>query len=364
MASKRRRGESWEYTIKRAGVLDKPLTLTFRSEVEGDEYCRKLEGLLDRGIVPTEHRPKTRVVTLEDLIDRYMHEVAVPGKDTMMLTTVRKEVGSASILALDANWVDDWISSMKREKRHAPATIRAKVGALARCCDWGMRKKIVVLPDHPLRTLREGYASYTKADAAFVEPRSDEERDRRLEPGEEGRIRVVLAKGVLERTQRPYTVPHIESVRAIFDLALETAMRLREMYTLTIDQVNLNHRVVFLDKTKNGDSRQVPLSSVATRILSAQTTDKTGGVFPWLEMRRGSLELTSNYLSKLFADIFKQARCPDLHFHDLRHEAVSRLFERTTLSVEEIMKISGHRTHRMVMRYLKLRSSDLVAKLW
>ena len=73
---------------------------------------------------------------------------------------------------------------------------------------------------------------------------------------------------------------------------------------------------------------------------------------------------TSNYLSKLFADVFEAAGCPDLHFHDLRHEATSRLFERTNLAAEKIMKITGHRDHRMFMRYLKLRESDLAKDLW
>lgn len=61
---------------------------------------------------------------------------------------------------------------------------------------------------------------------------------------------------------------------------------------------------------------------------------------------------------------FEAAGCGDLHFHDLRHEATSRLFERTNLSGEAIMKITGHRSHAMVMRYLSLRASELAASLW
>lgn len=54
MATKRRRGESWQYTIKRAGLLPQPVCLSFGSEAEGDEYVRRLEALLDRGVVPEE----------------------------------------------------------------------------------------------------------------------------------------------------------------------------------------------------------------------------------------------------------------------------------------------------------------------
>jgi integrase len=140
-------------------------------------------------------------------------------------------------------------------------------------------------------------------------------------------------------------------------------MRLSEMYTLTADRIDLRGRTVFLDKTKNGDSRAVPLSSLAVRLLLGYQ-DRTGLLFPWFEIHRHNRKLTSNYLSKLFSEVFEAAGCGDLRFHDLRHEAVSRLFERTNLMAEEIMKVVGHKTHRMVMRYLKLRPSDLADRLW
>ena len=354
MAYKRQRGDSWEYTVKRAGVLERPLTLTFASEADGDAYCARLETLLDRGILPEEYRPETRVLTIGDLVRRYEREVVLPAKDSEVLRTVVKAVGDLPTSVLTANWVDDWIASMKRHDHLAPATIRAKVGALARACDWGMRKKLVTLPDHPLRTLRDGYAQYTAADAAYVTPREDIERERRLEPGEHERIVAVLASGQI--AGKP--VPHADELLRLYQLLPETAMRLRELYTVTPDQVDLAARAVFLSKTKNGDSRSVPLSSVAVQLFAGFAG------FPWLAMHRGNLKLTSNYLSKLLITAFEQAGCDDLRVHDLRHEATSRLFERTTLSAEQVMKITGHKSHRMMMRYLKLRPSELAARLW
>ena len=73
------------------------------------------------------------------------------------------------------------------------------------------------------------------------------ERDRRLEETEEGAIRSVLTD---------------KNERLLFDMALETAMRMREMFTLTVGQIDLKQRTIFLDKTKNGSKRQVPISSV------------------------------------------------------------------------------------------------------
>lgn len=368
MASKRQRGEVWEYTFKRAGVLDKPLYLTFSTEEEGDLYAKRLEALLDAGIVPTEHQAQISIRTIKDLVQLYERDHSgLTGKDRGALNTVVKSEGNTPLHSLDATWVDNWISRMKREDKIAPATIRAKVGALARCTDWGMRKKLLMMPDHPLRTLPDGYAQYTQLDEALAgEKRQDIERDRRLEPGEHEKILGVLGSGVLPRKQRPLVLTHGASLRCFYVLAVESAMRMREMFTLSTDQVDLSKRTVFLDKTKNGDKRQVPLSSVAVATLKEYLPTTQGRVFPWWDgdTRDVSLDRTSDYLSKLWGSIFETAGCVDLKFHDLRHEATARLFEKTSLSETEIMKITGHKTQRMMMRYANLRGSDLASKLW
>jgi len=379
MAGKRKRPNGWEYVIKRAGVLEKPIYLTFESEVEGDAYVKKIEALLDRGIVPGEFKPASRIVTILDLVREYEREAHPSAKDRGALGTIIESAGGTRLSSINAHWVDEWISSMKRLDKLVPGTIRSKVGALARATDWGMRKGFLSMPDHPLRTLPDGYAQYTKTDAALAgEAKIDGERDRRLEPGEYERILKVIDDGVLWRNQRPLKLEHVPALRFLFVLAVESAMRLREMYTLTTDQVDLSKRTVFLDKTKNGDKRQVPLSSVAVAGFKEylERRDLPAGippehVFPWWDGdgSERALRTVTNSVSKLFRStrspgIFDVAGCVDLHFHDLRHEAVSRLFERTSLSEAQIMKISGHKSHRMMMRYANLRGSDLAEQLW
>lgn len=376
MAMKRQRGDHWEYTFKRAGVLEKPIYLTFSTEAEGDEYARKLEALLDRGIVPSEHQSSSRVLTIAELVRQYLREAHISDKDANILVALAKPgaLGKVSLAGVDANWVDGWIADMKRVNKLAPATIRSKVGALARCTDWGMRKKLLLMPDHPLRTLRDGYAQYTELDGSLAKvTRVDVERDRRLEKGEYEKILATIDAGVLPRVQRPLVLAYKAALGCMVTLAVETAMRMREMYTLTTDQVDLPRRTVFLDKTKNGDKRQVPLSSVALATLMGYLEAReipeghpADALFPWWDgtAHAASLARLSDFLSKQFIGIFEASGCVDLKFHDLRHEATSRLFERTTLSDTQIMKITGHKTQRMLMRYSNLRASDLADKLW
>lgn len=364
---------TWQYVFKKKGVLDKPLYLTFSTEAEGDEYAAKLEALLSRGIVPLEHQKTEQVLTIADLIGDYEREAHPSPKDIASLKTIVPIHGTVHLTEINAAWVDHWIAQMKRIDKVAPTTIHAKVGALARATDWGMRKGFLTMPDHALRSLPNGYAQYTKADAAVAGVlRKDNERDRRLEPGEWEKILGVIAAGVLPRTQRPLMLEGRRdkvALKCIAVLAIETAMRMREMFTLRWSQVDLAQKTVFLDKTKNGDKRQVPLSSVALAELRAfqpADIDPANLVFPFLQGEESAKKLndTTDFLSRLFVDIFEQAGAKGLLFHDLRHEATSRLFERTKLSETQIMKITGHKSHRMLMRYANLRGSTLADDLW
>lgn len=371
---KRQRGSTWVYTFKKSGVLAKPLHLTFESEKEGDAYAKRLQAQLDRGIVPDMHLAPATVRTITDLVRHYARDAHLKQKDAGIIETVVKARGSTMVDAITAAWCDDWINEMKREHKFAPATIRAKIGCAARCIDWGMRRGFVNLIVNPLRQLPESYSQYTKLDASLAGgKRVDIERDRRLEPGEHEKILAVIEGGVLARKDRPYVLRYKVAIKSMYLLALETAMRLREMYTLTLDQVQLDKRTVFLEKTKNGDKRQVPMSTVAVKVLQdylaareIPETHPDNILFPWWNGQEdhGTLVKMSDYISKFYRGIFEQAGAHDLKFHDLRHEAVSRLFERTALSETEIMKISGHKAHRMIMRYANLRGSDLASKLW
>ena len=381
MPTKRRLSSgSIQYVIKRAGVLDKPLYLTYRpeQEAEGDEHAARIEAMLDRGIMPMEVQATASVYCIEQLVQAYEQDAHPSPKDRSALGPIVREHGRTPLTAINVDWVDAWISSMKRIDKLAPASIRARVGALARCADWGVRKKHLILPDTPLRNLPDGYAQYTKTDEAEAGvKRTDVERDRRLEPGEHERILAAIDAGVLPRKHRPLVIEHKPAVRTLYTLALESAMRLREMYSLTVDQVSLAQRTIFLEKTKNGDKRQVPLSSVAMQVLRAYMEQEReippghqqGLLFPWWDGDEGSLQEVSDRLSKLFHNprspgIFDVAGCKDLKFHDLRHEATSRLFERTKLSETQIMKITGHRSQKMLMRYANLRGSNLAESLW
>lgn len=149
-------------------------------------------------------------------------------------------------------------------------------------------------------------------------PRVDDRRERRLQAGEWQRL--------MQACDRDRN----KLLRPLLVLAVETAMRRGELLAMEWRYVDLQRCTVLLPKTKNGHARTVPLSGDC--------------------VRQG------------FERLRKRACIDDLRFHDLRHEAVSRLVERG-LTLIEVQQVSGHRTLQMLHRYVHLQAADIVAKL-
>lgn len=140
---------------------------------------------------------------------------------------------------------------------------------------------------------------------------------------------------------------------AVIRWALATAMRRSEIATMRWEHVNIQQRSAYLPETKNGTARTVPLSREAAAIIKSLPRRLDGLVFG----------ISANAISLAWKRTVAAAGIDGLHFHDLRHEAISRLFERTDLDAMEIARISGHRTLAMLSRYTHLRAHHLADRL-
>lgn len=146
---------------------------------------------------------------------------------------------------------------------------------------------------------------------------------------------------------------HLEGeLNHYFHLAIETAMRRGELLNLEWKNVHLQQSKALLFDTKNGDSRSVPLSSKARAILAELKNNNGGRVFT----------ITESQLRKGWESATSAAGISDLHIHDLRHEATSRLFEKG-LNVIEVASITGHKSLAMLKRYTHLCPTNLAQKL-
>lgn len=172
-------------------------------------------------------------------------------------------------------------------------------------------------------------------------PKSAPGRDRRLTAREE---RLIL------RYCHNHSNPQLYSI-VVF--ALETACRQGEILKLQWEHINLKGRIAHLPETKNGSKRDIPLSIKARDALIRLGAQTKGPVFTY---RPAGLKSNWRYMVESLG-------IEDLHFHDLRHEAVSRLMELGTLDLMEVAAISGHRSLQMLKRYTHLKAQKLVRKL-
>lgn len=168
-------------------------------------------------------------------------------------------------------------------------------------------------------------------------PKAGRGRDRRLKDGE-----LDLLIDALELTW---------GIQSIVLLAIETGMRRSEILSLKWSNIYLEERYLILPDTKNGDTRAVPLSSMAIEIINSleRTSDNLFFIKP-------------SAVTRAFKRACVRAGLDNLRFHDLRHEATSRFFE-LGLNTMEVSTITGHKTLSMLKRYTHLKVKDLALKL-
>lgn len=136
----------------------------------------------------------------------------------------------------------------------------------------------------------------------------------------------------------------------VFQLALETAMRLGEIAKLRWDDVDLKRRFVLCKDTKNGDDRKVPLSSRAVELLESlpRSGDKC-------------FSKSAGYMGNRFVIYRRRAGVEGLTFHDTRHEALTRLSQK--MGVLDLARVAGHRDLKSLMTYYNPTVEELAARL-
>ena len=127
------------------------------------------------------------------------------------------------------------------------------------------------------------------------------------------------------------------------------------MLSLEWDDVDTSEGLISLSQTKSGYPRQIPITRRAMavmRALRARNDASEGRLLP----------MTTNALRLGFQRLRKRAGLDHIRFHDLRHEAVSRLFEKG-LTPPEVASVSGHRTLSQLMRYSHADLNAVVDKM-
>ena len=140
-------------------------------------------------------------------------------------------------------------------------------------------------------------------------------------------------------------------LKPAIDIALGTAMRQSEILSLSWENVCLERRLIRVTHTKNDANRTIPMMNDVFNIFNSLKSD-----------HKTVLQVDSSPFRQSWPRLTKRAGIEDLHFHDLRHEAISRFFE-IGLTPPEVASISGHKTLLQLMRYSHANKSLVAAKL-
>lgn len=381
MASIQKRGDKYQVRIVHK-LLPKPLFVTLDNELAATTYAEHIEQLLDRGIVPSELLEDSRRrlgKRLDELIRAYKTSVSVAPTDVATLELLEREVGGSRTSDVSARWADEWVRQMKVKQHMAPGTLRKRVGALARVIDWHIRATIKegeMQPANPLRMMPRGYSQYTPSEAAELakvdkKPKRDKARDRRLDAGEEARIRAALAGE--KRDDRERALQADPAFVLLFDLIVNTGLRMSEAFKLRVDQVDHERGVLRVEGSKGERGRikprVVPLVLSLRPVLASWCKGRVGLVFPFWTGSEEDLRRASNRLSNRFAVLFDYAKVENFTEHDLRHEATCRWVTmrdkvgRWMWSEIEVCKIMGWTDPKMFLRYASLRGEDLADRM-
>jgi integrase len=290
------------------------------------------------------NRASSSRLSIEAALDRYRVEVTptkrptTQSREVRRIRVVQQALGKYSLMSLTPEAISNYRDKRLREGKSAN-TVRLELALLSNLYNIAMREWRLGIPSNPVAMVRK--------------PAPGPGRDRRLCGDEEERLLAAC-----DAMRNPM-------VGWIVRLAIFTGMRRGELLGIHCSQVNLDRRTITLTETKNGSARTVPLIKKAVRVLEAalanpfRPTDTDLLFFgePGRDGKRRPFAVESAWYIAL-----EKAGIEGLRFHDLRHEAVSRLVE-AGLGDQEVAAISGHKSMQMLRRYTHLRSEDLVQRL-
>jgi integrase len=335
MATITKRGDSqWQMKIRRKGFP--AISKTFDTSGEAEAEATILESEMIRGVFVD--RSEAEGTTLFSALERYEREVSKAKKgyeqEKWRIKSWKADPlakrSLASLRGADfSKWRDD------RLKVASPATVRLDLALISHlfsysATEWGIN---VI---NPVKSIRM--------------PKIDNARERRFVGTEDKYLLYALIESGAGTRSNNWIHPMVI-------LAIETAMRQSELLSLEWDKVfidkgYLRARGVNGRATKNEDQyRDIPLSLLAKDILKAIPGGTGSSVFP----------TTQSAVKQVFQRACVRAGIDDFHFHDLRHEATSRLAEK--LQLHELMKVTGHKDTRMLARYYHPKAEDLAKKL-
>ena len=316
MAHIHRSGKGWRAEVQKKGVR-KSRTFNLKSEASAwaAEQETEIASQASAGL-------STDTRTFHALLDRFIKTECPKrkGGDTeeKRLGYLKKQIEDLPLKQVNQTVLAEWRD--KRLKTVKGSTVRREMTLLGALFDVAVRE----------------WRLYKESPLKDVSKPPDEPARTRLIKQDE--IDAVVAQ-LNYRDDLP-VVQEKQKIAVMFLIAIETGMRAGE-----IQRAIITGRVAHLGKTKNGDARDVPLSTRAVELYGKLGSKKVNGKTRDTEFRRSR----------------KEAGLSGFTFHDSRAVALTRLSKK--LDVLELARMIGHRSPQSLMTYYRQSAEDTAAKL-
>lgn len=333
------------YIVQIRVAGSKSITKLFYDHVQARQFAdqeeRRIREQVKRFHIPDPAKFYKEKFT--DVIDLYLAEATRSKKHIATLAIVKRHIGTVSMGELRTTWVKGYVEKLKKQQTYRgtpyePATIAVHLSVMATVYKWRTEEYDLDLVRLPFSSKHLGKGW-------------DKHRERRLDAKEEEALISVIQS---MRTAKQW--------QALLTFALETAARQQELIYATWSEISHGGKlwVIPATHTKTKKTRRVPLTDRAIAaldlVLDSKTVEPSERIFSFLS--------NPSSACSAFRKIARQAALKDFRFHDLRHEAISRMvLYWTQYNVFEIMQIVGHSSTEMLNRYANLRGEELVQKM-
>jgi integrase len=334
---------SWRVQVRHKGRY---VSESFQRREDARRWATDIEGRIDRGELATSARARG-VTTFADLIDLHVADMSdvgkAPGrsKDATLLM-LKRELGKLKMTQLDRELIVQF--GRKRAAQGAgPVTLSMDVGAIRLVLSHaaavhGLPVSIEQVDLGRIALKRLGLVGKSNP------------RDRRPTDDE-------LAKLVAHFDDNPR---QLIPMGRIIKFAVATAMRQEEICRVTWSDLNERTKMLTIrdrkdPREKKGNDQRIPLLAVtgydAMALIEEQRAIRSNAddrIFP----------CNHKSVSNVFTRACQALRIEDLHFHDLRHEGASRLFE-AGFAIHQVSLVTGHKDWKMLRRYTHLKPESL-----
>jgi integrase len=314
--------------IRKKGI--KPICRTFKTREAADKFKLRAEAAIDAGIPVRASKGPTighAISAYRDLRESGSRPISPKSNETYMLAHLDRDLGDVDVSALTPQRLAQY-AKRRQQDGAGKYTVNMEVSKL------GTVLKYAAI------SLNQQWGDPVGAARPLLDHLgligAGQSRDRRPSADELKRLRRKLAPLMVD----------------IVDFAILTCMRRGEIVNLKWSDIDSKKKLILVRDRKHprkklGNDERVPLLGDSLKILQRQPR-QSDYIFP----------VNGEWVSDSFTMACKICEIEDLHFHDLRHEGISRLFE-AGYQIQEVALVSGHRSWTQLRRYTQLRPESL-----